>query len=78
MTRIARVPDMETEILDLHAKIEKLQAALTPFAKIKPSTFHPADGRENEGYLAYVVIDQRIDFTGADLAQARAALEETK
>lgn len=48
--------------------------ALEPFAKITPSSFYPEDGSEAEHYRV-VLCDgsQAHDFTGADLARARAA-----
>lgn len=63
-------------IARLSAKVEAAREALAPFARIRPSSFHPADGSESE---AYTIILKSLwgnpqDFTGGDLALARAAL----
>lgn len=57
-------------------RIERLEGALKPFASIKPSSFFPEDGSEGEGYAAVIAdpLQDGVDFTGADLAEARAAL----
>jgi hypothetical protein len=57
------------------AEVERLRAALRPFANIRPSTLYPGDGSEKETYV--VILDAKSvksDFTGSDLARARAAL----
>ena len=53
-----------------------MREALEPFAKIVPSSFYPADGSEGEKYwvLLHTSDAGHSDFTGADLARARAAL----
>ena len=58
-------------------RIVKLEKALKPFVKIKPSTFYPADGSENEEYIVTIRTpwSNPADFTGADLARARTALK---
>ena len=63
-------------ILSLLAALEARTKALEPFAKIEPSSFYPADGSEGEKYwvLLHTSSDGHFDFTGADLARARAAL----
>jgi len=62
------------------AENAELRKALAIFAAIKPSSFFPADGSENEGYKVYVYSINRdnwvpgsdtVDFTGRDLAEAR-------
>jgi hypothetical protein len=63
---------------------KKAEAALAPFAKIRPSTFYAADGGEDEKYAVMLFDTARNkrewiapdgpDFTGADLARARSAL----
>lgn len=59
------------------ARIETLEAALRPFAEITPSTLHPDDGREAEPYSIVLAHPKdEGDFTGADLARARAALAD--
>jgi len=54
---------------------EKAEAALKPFAAIKPSTLYPSDGSEGEAYIVALAVEpEKTDFTGLDLARARAAL----
>jgi hypothetical protein len=72
------------EITHLRSQLQKLREALEPFAKIEPSSFYPSDGSEEEGYTVIpdgkaedVGISSGPDFTGADLARARAVLQET-
>ena len=63
----------------LQERIIVLQTALKPFAAIKPSSFNAEDGSENEGYtviLSRNLGPEKLDFTGADLARARAALRQ--
>lgn len=61
-------------------RIEELEAALRVFAAITPSSLHPADGSEAEAYVIMLHDPKMLgqsgtpDFTGADLARARAAL----
>ena len=73
--------EMIREITRLRADNAVLREALGPFAKIEPSSFFPADGSEEEGYV--VILDAKdedvgisgiSDFTGLDLHRARAAL----
>jgi hypothetical protein len=67
------------ELIDCaKARVAELEEALKPFAKIKPSSFYPEDGSESEGYgvvLTYHQAGEGADFTGKDLANAKAALE---
>ena len=58
------------------ARAEKLREALKPFAAIAPSSFYPADGSEAEEYMVLLRADHgnKAEFTGADLAAARAAI----
>lgn len=61
-------------------EISRLRNALAPFAQIKPSSLHPVDGSETEGYSVMLFETDRLghqlapDFTGADLARAREVL----
>ena len=59
----------------LRAENKALRKAAAPFAAIKPSSFFPADGSENEGYVIYTCSSwkDRVSFTGKDLANLRAA-----
>lgn len=70
----------------LEAENARLKEALKPFAAMPPSSFFAKDGSEAEGYT-FALHDQHIailywrkpdlpDFTGMDLARARAALGE--
>lgn len=56
--------------------IEKLENALRPFAKIKPSTLYSEDGSDSEEYTVILKdqFDNKTEFTGIDLANAREAL----
>lgn len=61
------------------ARIAELEEALRPFAAIEPSSFCAPDGSEREGYSIFLWSGvspgkPEPDFTGADLAKARAAL----
>lgn len=58
-------------------EVERLREALEPFAKIKPSTLHPEDGSEAEEYIVTLKGDygNPAEFTGADLARARTAIQ---
>lgn len=57
------------------AEVERLRAALAPFAKIKASTFYTSEGKETEKYTVHLhTPGWEWDFTGEDLAAARAAL----
>jgi hypothetical protein len=72
---LAQAKLFEDAAANLEAEILRLRAALRPFANIKPSTLYPDDGSEEETYG--VILDCKSikpDFTGADLARARAAL----
>ena len=65
-------------------RIEELEAALSVFAAIKPSDLHPADGSEAERYVIMLHDPKALgqgakpDFTGADLARARAAIAKAE
>lgn len=48
--------------------------ALAVFAAIEPSSGVAQDGSENEPYQVFLACRDRYDFTGKDLARARAAL----
>jgi hypothetical protein len=65
-------------LLEAAERIEELEAALKPFATIKPSSLFAADGSENEEYVTSLYNGKRMlgdpEFTGKDLARARAAL----
>lgn len=56
------------------ARVAVLEAVLRPFAAIKPSSFYSADGTEAEGYRTFLHEGPNKEFTGTDLAAARAAL----
>jgi hypothetical protein len=60
-------------VLSLLDRIATLERALAPFAKIRPTSFSAADGSEAEPYEVHVSLNAHVDFTGADLARARAA-----
>jgi hypothetical protein len=68
------------EITRLRRQNQELREALKPFAAIVPSSLYPDDGSESEEYFLCcgtaddVGISNGPDFTGADLARARAAL----
>jgi hypothetical protein len=74
------VAALDEEIARLREENEKLRAALKPFAAIEPSSFYPADGSEAEPYAVVLQeggiheLSARVEFTGADLSRARAAL----
>jgi hypothetical protein len=62
-------------------RIAELEKALAPFAKIVPSSCYSEDGSEGEGYIAILLDSSTIsdmpdepEFTGEDLARARALL----
>lgn len=57
------------------AQLAEARKALEPFAKIKPSTACAEDGSEAEPYRVFLAARDDFDFTGADLAAARRALE---
>ena len=54
-------------------EVRRLREALEPFARLTPSSLYPADGSEAEAYVVVLATLQPVDFTGADLARARAA-----
>ncbi len=58
---------------------DALREALRPFANIVPSTLYPADGSENEGYCVLLAPKHGnpVEYTGRDLARARAAFTAT-
>ena len=62
-------------IADLERQLAEARKALEPFAKIKPSTACAEDGSEAEPYRVFLAARDDFDFTGADLAAARRALE---
>jgi hypothetical protein len=64
----------------LLTRIEVLEKALRPFAEIVPSSFCPADGSEAEPYCVLLApyAGNPVEFTGADLARARTAIEGGK
>jgi len=54
-------------------RLREAEGALRPFAKIVPSSFYPEDGSEAEVYTAVIWDGVALqDFTGADIARARA------
>ena len=59
----------------LTAKAEALAEALRPFSRIEPSGFYAEDGSEAEAYIAVLAGPADGEFTGEDLATARAALK---
>ncbi len=73
---IERVRGLRELALAFPALLARLQAAeeaLRPFAKIGPSCFYPEDGSEAEVYTAVLWDGVALqDFTGADIARARA------
>ena len=56
--------------------VEALREALEPFAAIKPSSIYGESGLEDEGYCVILADGHGnpTEFTGLDLARARAAL----
>lgn len=69
------VGELQGRLAAALARAERLEEALKPFAKLTPSSLYPDDGSEAERYsyvLAHPADD--ADFTGEDLARARAAL----
>ena len=66
------------EIETLKAEVKEAREIIELFAKIKPSSLYPRDGSENELYCVVLKQDygNRGEFTGADLARARAFLKE--
>lgn len=63
-------------VSELLAEIRMLRAALKPFAAIVPSSFNAPDGSEGEQYRTFLAYNpMETDFSGADLARARAALQ---
>lgn len=64
----------------LTARVAELEVALKPFAEITPSSLYPSDGSEGEPYGVYLAVgcpQTDWDFSGRDLARARAALTRT-
>ncbi len=60
-------------VLALLDRLREAEGALRPFAKIGPSCFYPEDGSEAEVYTAVLWDGVALqDFTGADIARARA------
>jgi len=62
----------------LIAENRRLKNAIAPFAKIKPSSFYPDDGSENEPYVVMLAkksfaIDP--DFYAMDLVKAKKAIK---
>lgn len=70
----ARAARAEAEVARLTERVAALEGALKAFAAIKPSSFYAADGTEAEGYRTFLHEGLDKEFTGADLAAARAAL----
>lgn len=60
------------------AEVSRLREALRPFAEITPSSGVAPDGLDNEPYQVFLACRDRFDFTGRDLARARAALTGEK
>jgi uncharacterized protein YjbI with pentapeptide repeats len=58
-------------------QVAALREALEPFAKLAASNFWSADGSEGDLYEAFLFDGpaEKADFSGADLARARAALK---
>lgn len=63
-----------------HDHMADLVEALAPFAAIKPSSLYPDDGSEAEEYVVILKggHGNPAEFTGADLARARAALSRAR
>jgi hypothetical protein len=73
----AMYEDFRIKTKKLRARVKELEAALRPFAAIKPSTFHAPDGSEGEGYAAHLMqFSDKVEFTGRDLAKAREAMKD--
>lgn len=68
--------DMAIANANLIAAAPDMYAALKRFAAIVPSSLYPADGSEAEPYCILIApqAGNPVEFTGADLAAARAAL----
>lgn len=58
------------------SRIRELEEALRPFAAIEPSSGVSQDGKEDEPYQVFLAYRDRFDFTGKDLARARAAFSQ--
>jgi hypothetical protein len=81
---VSQWPEIADDIAVVLASEWRLMKALAVFAAIKPSDLHPADGSEAEPYVI-MLHDPRMlgqggtpDFTGADLANARALVAKTE
>jgi len=64
------------EISRLRAELDEAREALKPFANIEPSSFYAKSGYEAEGYSVILSAEGRVDFTGVDLARARAFIDK--
>lgn len=75
---IAELTQARSDLAAKERRIEALETALRPFAQIVPSSFAAPDGSEAEEYCAILRggYGNPPDFTGADLACARATLED--
>jgi hypothetical protein len=65
---------MTDELTRLRAENARLREAVRPFARIRPSSLYAEDGSDGDRYS--VELADRYDFTGADLARARAEMGE--
>jgi hypothetical protein len=78
---LGKSPEEAVRLWNTRSPVEdargELVEALRPFAAIKPSSLYSDDGSEGEEYLVLLRGDHanQAEFTGKDLARARAALE---
>lgn len=68
--------EMIDEIKRLRSRLDEAREILRPFAEIIPSSLYAEDGSDNEEYVT--ILREKHgnppEFTGADLARARAFL----
>ena len=64
----------DTEIL--RSQLNEAVEIIRPFAAIEPSSLFSANGSEAEGYIVSLSGEARTDFTGHDLARARAFISK--
>lgn len=68
--------EVRNALSTLQERNRKLEEALKPFAAVVPSSLYPGDGSEAEEYVVTLrgCFSNQPEFTGADLARARALL----
>jgi hypothetical protein len=73
---VSRSVEAENSSEVLRSQLNEAVEIIRPFAAIEPSSFFSADGSEAEGYTVSLSGEARTDFTGHDLARARAFLSK--